>query len=213
MNSTISVILVIAFIASYWYWDNRMDATISEVEETMYELVEIIEQRTELLNHRTEQLNRAYTDIATLQAQQTVNEEYYKQQIEQAMFAFYYVPTAQRYGAGDLQDYLQRWQWKEGAYVEDNFDCSQMSAYLERDLENEGYHTFIVGGESPDGSGRHAWLLVETSEGKYTPVEATSRSTVDHRSSYFDNYFRYEFHFETIEEALSYHPREYKWWN
>jgi len=137
----------------------------------------------------------------------------YEDKAEGAKFTFYYVSLMeQRYGVDDLQDYLQRGEWKEGAYVEGKFDCSQMSAYLEWKLENEGYHTVIVAGDSPDGSGRHAWLLVEASKGRYMPVEATAYSIVYWNSPYFDNYFEYEYEFETIQEALSYSPTEYNWW-
>ena len=133
--------------------------------------------------------------------------------IEQAKFKFYYVRPEQRYGVSDLQEYLQSKIWKEGIYAAGEFDCSEMSAFLEWRLESEGYHTFIVGGNSPDGSGRHAWLLVETNRGGYTPVEATARSIVDQSSLYFDNYYKYEFCFETIQEALSHNPTDYNWWN
>lgn len=201
MNSTISVILVIAFIAFYWYSDQRMDESISKVEETVYELVEIIEQRTELLN-------QAYVDIAALQAQMTVNKEY----VEQAKFYFYYVRKEQRYGVSNVREYLEQWDWKEDAYVEGEFDCSQMSTYLEWKLENEGYHTIIVGGDSPDGSGRHAWLLVETTEGKYTPIETIALSIVNWKSPDYYNYFEYEFQFETIQEAVEYNPTDFEWW-
>ena len=131
--------------------------------------------------------------------------------IEKAKFMFYYVPTPKTYGTAALQESLQSRKWKEG-YSEDDFDCSKMSSYLEWRLENQGYHTYIVGGVSPDGSGRHAWLLVETSAGGYTPVEATQRSIVDRSSPYFNNYFRYEFYFETIQEAVAYNPTDFEWW-
>lgn len=196
MSSTISVILVIAFIAFYWYTDNQVEEARSQVEETMYELFEITKQRTE-------QLNKAYADIATLQAQ-----------LEQVTFTFYYVPTAERYGVDNLQEYLQRWRWKEGIYAEGEFDCSQMSAYLERKLENDGFHTIIVAGDSPsDSVNRHAWLLVETSEGKYTPVEATAYDIVSMKSPNFYNYFKYEYQFETIQEAVAYSPTDFEWWD
>ena len=132
--------------------------------------------------------------------------------IEKATFSFYYVPTEKKYGADDLQEYLQSRIWREDIAAEREFDCSKMSAYLEWRLENQGYHTVIVSGNSPDGSGRHAWLLVETNVGGYTPVEATTRNIVDRSSPYYDNYFKYELYFETIQEALSYSSTEFKWW-
>lgn len=136
-----------------------------------------------------------------------------KETAERQKFYFYYVSLAkQRYGVYDLEDYLQRWQWIEGAYVANRFDCSEMSAYLEWKLENEGYHTIIITGGTPWGEGRHAWLLVETSAGHYMPVEATAYSIVYWWDAYFDNYFLYDHEFETIGEALEYSPTEFDWW-
>ena len=44
------------------------------------------------------------------------------------------------------------------------------------------------------------------------PVEATTYSIVYWNSPYFYNYFEYEHKFETIQEALSYSPTEFNWW-
>ena len=87
-----------------------------------------------------------------------------------------------------------------------------MSAYLEMRLENEGYHTIIVAGESPFSDGRHAWLLVETNEERYMPVEATEWKIIYWQDPCFDNYFEYDHEFETIQDALDYNYEEYNWW-
>jgi hypothetical protein len=87
-----------------------------------------------------------------------------------------------------------------------------MSAHLEWKLENEGWHTKIIAGDSLFGSGKHAWLLVETSEGKYMPVESTDMDVVWWDSPYFDDYFIYEHRFETIQDALDYSESEFDWW-
>jgi len=137
-----------------------------------------------------------------------------RQVAEEDNFQFYYASlTKQRYGVDDLEEYLDRWEWTEESYVEGVFDCSEMSAYIEWRLENEGYHTYIVCGESPWGDGYHAWLLAETSEGEYMPVEATQYELVKWSSPYFDNYFIYDHLFETIQDALDYNYSEYDWWN
>jgi hypothetical protein len=88
-----------------------------------------------------------------------------------------------------------------------------MSAYIEWRLENEGYHTIIVCGDAPFGGGYHAWLLVETSDDGYMPVEATTYDMVDWYDSYFDEYFEYDYSFETIHGALDYSQTEFDWWN
>ena len=135
-------------------------------------------------------------------------------EVERAKFQFYYASLAkQRYGVPDLVDYLNRWEWVERVYVANEFDCSEMSAYLEWRLENEGYHTLIVTGNSPSSDGKHAWLLVQTSAEGYMPVEATVFSVVYTWDPYYYNYFVYDYGFETIQEALAHSPDEYDWWN
>lgn len=130
---------------------------------------------------------------------------------ESGRFSFYYVKPEQKYGVYDLSDWLKKWKWIK-PYQEGVFDCSEMSAYLERKLENEGWHTKTVVGDSPFSSGRHAWLLVETSDGKYMPVESTNMDVVWWESPYFDNYFKYDRSFETIQDALKYDEAEFDWW-
>jgi len=133
---------------------------------------------------------------------------------EENLFEFYYASLAkQRFGVYDLDEYLDRWEWIEGTYTQGVFDCSEMSAYLEWRLENEGYHTCIACGVSPSGSEYHAWLLVETSEDEYMPVEATLYDVVWWSNSYFDNYYEYDYLFETIHDALDYSYYEFDWWN
>ena len=137
-----------------------------------------------------------------------------KSQVEESKFEFYYAAKCkQRYGVDDLESYLNRWQWSEGAYVSGKFDCSEMSAYIEWRLESEGYHTIIVVGQSPSNpEARHAWLLVETSSGKYMPVEATQFELVKWDDQYFDQYFSYDHSFETIFGALDYDYDGFNWW-
>jgi len=131
---------------------------------------------------------------------------------EETRFSFYYVkPKEQKFGVQDLEDELIGFEWYY-PYQADVFDCSEMSAFLEWYLENEGWHAKIVAGDSPSDSGRHAWLLVETSEGKYMPVEATSVRVVLWSEPNFDNYWIYDDEFETIQDAIAYNENEFDWW-
>jgi hypothetical protein len=186
--------------------DSQLQECQAEVQYLTSEVASlqtVIEQQQSEIQAKEEEI--LYKDF------QISNLEY---QVEAVRFQFYYMSLAkQRYGVDDLEDYLNRWEWVEGAYVADEFDCSEMSAYLERKLENEGYHTVIVTGLSPFSLGRHAWLLVETSAGAYMPVEPTTYSIVYWWNIYFDNYFVYDYQFESIQEALAYSPNEYDWWN
>jgi len=126
-------------------------------------------------------------------------------------FSFYYVKPEQKFGVYDLEDELYGLEWLY-PYEENVFDCSEMSAYLEWYLENEGWHTYIVCGEAPWDGGYHAWLLVETSVDHYMPVESTTIEIVWWDNPYFDNYFIYDYEFETIQEAIAYYESEFDWW-
>ena len=137
------------------------------------------------------------------------NEEY-----EDAKFSFYYVnkPDAQKFGVEMLASEIKRLKFEE-QYQEGVFDCSEMSANLEWWLENNGWHAKIIVGDCPFSSGYHAWLLVETSNGKYMPIEATTIEVVWWEDSNFYNYFKYDHCFETIQEALAYSETSFDWWN
>jgi hypothetical protein len=162
---------------------------------------------------RVQSLTSEVDWLQSLTDQQQSEIQAKEEEVERVKFQFYYASLAkQRYGVSDLEEYLNRWQWSEGAYVAGEFDCSEMSAYLEWKLENEGYNTLIVTGDSPFGLGKHAWLLVQTSVEGYMPVEATTYSIVYWSDTYFDNYFVYDYQFENIQEALDYSPNEFDWW-
>lgn len=136
----------------------------------------------------------------------------YSKGYEDGRFVFYYVkPKVQQYGVSNLEATVRELTWTR-SYEENVFDCSEMSAYMERYLENEGFHAMILVGDSPFGSGRHAWVVAETTEGKYMPVEATQPRVVLWDDDYFDGYFEYERDFETIQEAVAYDSTGFDWW-
>lgn len=140
------------------------------------------------------------------------NHHYSDVEVEEIRFFFYYDAADQKFGVYDLRDELDGLEW-DRPYEEHVFDCSEMSASLERYLENQGWHTIIVVGDSPFGSERHAWLLVEASEGKYMPVESVTIQIVWWENPNFDNYFEYDRSFESIREALEYSEIDFDWWN
>lgn len=186
-------------------WSAALGQTQAELEQTKAQLERT---RIELEGLETQLAETAF-ELVQLQREHAL----LRMTAEENKFFFYYVPFAeQQYGISNLEKCLSRWQWKD-AYEFSVFDCSEMSACIEWMLENEGLHTVIVVGKSPDGSGeRHAWLLVEASPGKYMPVEATAFSIVYWGNPYFDKYFKYDHQFETIQEALAYSPTEFDWW-
>lgn len=131
---------------------------------------------------------------------------------DEALLFFYYTkPFEQKFGVYDLRDELQGLEWTE-PYQAGVFDCSEMSACLEWYLENAGWNATIVLGDTPFGEGYHAWLLVETSIDHFTPVECTTIEIVWWDNPYFDNYFIYDYRFDTIHEAMSYFKYEFDWW-
>ncbi len=205
----IIVILFAACIITVIQWR----ATNSDLQECRAEvqslssniegLQGVIAQQEAEIEERAAEIELKDSQIAGLEAE-----------VESTRFEFYYASLSkQRYGYNDLVDYLAEWKWINRVYTEDEFDCSEMSAYLEWKLENEGYHTLIVAGASPSSDGRHAWLLVQIGEGEYMPVEATVFSVVYRWDPHYNEYFVYDHAFETIQEAIAYGPDEYDWWN
>jgi len=160
------------------------------------------------------EINNKQNQISSLNSQfnyYKANHQYTDEEYDEARFDFYYVKPEQKFGVYDLEDELDGVEWTK-PYQEGVFDCSEMSAVLERYLENEGWHTKIVVGDYPRGSGKHAWLLVETSEGKYMPVETTNIKVIWWSDPNFDNYWIYDDTFETIQDALAYSETEFDWW-
>ena len=161
------------------------------------------------LDYQTYQTTHSYSD--TQYSDYVSNHMFTNEAYELASFDFYYIKPEQKYGVYDLEDELSTLFWIHD-YEETVFDCSEMSAYMEWYLENAGWNCNIVVGDTPFGSGRHAWLLVETSEDAYMPVESTTIEIVWWADPNFDNYFVYESSFETIIEALDYLESDYDWW-
>jgi hypothetical protein len=157
--------------------------------------------------------NSEYDSLQSEYDSYAANHQYTNAEYDEAFFSFYYVaPEEQKFGVYDLEDELYGLEWLH-PYEENVFDCSEMSAYLEWHLENEGWNALIVAGEAPWDGGGHAWLLVETSEGQYMPVESTTIEIVWWEDPNFDNYFIYDYTFETIQEAVDYYESEFDWWN
>lgn len=190
------VLIVILAISSLWLY-TRIDSLQSQVN--------------------TLQTDKDYlqTQINTLQCEYdnyVATHHYSDSEYNETQFSFYYVkPEEQKFGVYDLEDELYGLEWLH-SYQEGVFDCSDMSAYLERHLENEGWNAIIVAGDSPFGSGRHAWLLVEASTDQYMPIESTNIEVVWWSNPDFDDYFIYDYEFETIQEAIAYNENEFDWW-
>ncbi|UCE16678.1 MAG: hypothetical protein JSV12_03480 [Candidatus Bathyarchaeota archaeon] len=196
------VLVVVLAVSSVWLYvtvENLQDEVEYWQDEADY-----WENNADYLYYVTEDLN---DEIDTL----TEENDDLRWEIEEVRFDFYYVKPKQKFGVYDLEDELSGLEWIK-QYQAGVFDCSEMSAYLEWHLENEGWHSEIVIGDSPFGSGRHAWLLVETSEGRHMPVETTNLEVVWWSDPNFDNYWEYDRGFETIQEALDYNESEFDWW-
>lgn len=123
-----------------------------------------------------------------------------------------------------LQDFVQRF-----SYELDIYDCSNMTAYLEQFLENEGFNAWMRTGPTPwdPANGYHAWVIVYTVDGFVVPVEATHRMFSPARvpgivysdSSRYLGYvegFPEEGHYYDYDSIYSYahylRRTEYVWW-
>jgi len=216
----LSVALVLCVIVAflfYTYQQNQILAVNRQEDE--------LQQQLQSLQQQLQSLQQEYDDYETTHSHSDnefdsldftydsyiANHQYTDSAYEEAQFYFYYVKPQQKYGVYELRDEIAGMTW-ERAYQEGVFDCSEMSASIERFLENKGWHTKIIMGDSPFSSGYHAWLLVETSAGKYMPVETTNIQVVWWEDLNFDNYFKYDHSFETIQDALAYSETEFDWW-
>lgn len=142
----------------------------------------------------------------------------------------YYTSAPQQYGVDALQEYLQQKKWSRD-YEVDVFDCTEMSAFLERALENEGFHAYIMGGEF-DGN-PHGWVKVQISprtkpksdkprdivmaalidqEKSFVIVEATTLTIITFYDAEYSKYYEEHAH-ETIYDAMELCPSSYDWWN
>ena len=168
--------------------------------------------RNENLQNQIDSLISDYDSLVSEHNDYIADHQFTDEQYYSAIFSYYYVfPAEQKFGVYDLEDELTGLEWIK-PYEEGVFDCSEMSAYLEWYLENEGWNAIIIAGDSPFGSGYHAWLLVETSTDQYMPVESTNIEIVWWDDPYFDNYWIYDYEFETIDDALAYSETEFDWW-
>jgi len=221
------VVCVILAISSVWLY-LRVDSLETEVSILQTEVNSLTNKKNTLQNQvnsltiedddlqdEVDDLTKEISQLEDRYDLYVANHHYsdseYAMLYDDAQFHFYYVKPEQKFGVYDLDDELYGWEWHI-PYEEGVFDCSEMSAYLEWYLENEGWHTIIVVGDSPFGSGRHAWLVVEASEGEYMPVESTTGEIVWWENQYFDNYFEYDRSFETIQEAIAYDESDFDWW-
>jgi len=121
----------------------------------------------------------------------------------------------------ELAEVVNTLEWKI-PYKKGSFECGEMAGYLEWYLERRGWHTLIAVGAPPHSSTpvyraekkvKHAWLLVETSSGRYTPVEPTVPKVIFPSDPDYDKYFDYNHLFESAAVANAYYPGEFDWWN
>ncbi len=182
-----------------------VQARVKELESEKLDMEKMLQQKNTAIETASAKVTKLESDLA--QAKSAPSKD---------RFFFYYAPKVkpQSFGVDKLDQYLANYKWPLGKYQLNVFDCSEMAAYLEWRLENEGFNTLIATGKSPDGKAtKHAWLMVETSAGSYMPVEPTTVSVVRWSDPYFANYFTYERILKDIHEALALSDTEFDWWN
>jgi len=199
------------YVSTHSYSNSEYEDYVANHQYTNWEYQEYVadhlytnsEHESYVVTHQC--TNEEYADYVT-------NHLYTNEAYNEACYSFYYVkPEEQKFGVYNLDDELGALEWTE-PYQAGVFDCSEMSACLEWFLENKGWHVKIYRGDTPFGAGTHAWLIVETTQGKYMPVESTTLRVVWWSDPHFDGYWEYENRFETIQDALAYSENQYDWW-
>jgi type II secretory pathway pseudopilin PulG len=209
----LSVALVLSAFIGFQSYTNQQNQILA-LNRQRYDLQQQLESlQLEYDDYKTthSHSNNEFDSLDFAYDNYLANHHHTDSEYEEIQFYFYYDKPEQKFGVYDLRDEIAGLTWKK-PYQEGVFDCSEMSASLERYLENKGWHTIIVAGNSPFGSGYHAWLLVETTSGKYMPVESTTFRVVWWEDPNFNNYFKYDHEFETIQDALAWSETEFDWW-
>lgn len=105
------------------------------------------------------------------------------------------------------------------------FDCSNMSALLQRELTIRGFESWIVIGKDPTKPSGHAWVVVfvRSPSIKIVPVEATQLEIPQPGSVYtftngvvqtYDDYTRQGWVLQDIYQAIAWWSKgEFDWWN
>ena len=97
-------------------------------------------------------------------------------------------------------------------YEENKFDCSEMSAYMEWYLEKYGFNASICVAQDFRGFGEpgaHAWVKVDTIDGKTAYIEATAqRDLIVKEDKDYNNPERV---YSSIYEVRN--MEEFDWWN
>lgn len=87
----------------------------------------------------------------------------------------YYYKDSKDGSSDDLINYLNDTFDMPVNYKLHVFDCSEEAAFMERELENAGFDSYIVLGDSPSGgNAKHAWVIVYTSDDYRVAIEPTA---------------------------------------
>ena len=128
------VVLFVACIITVIQW-RVTNSDLQECQAEVQSLTSDAEGLRGVIAQQRAEIQEQAAEIELKDSQITSLED----EVESVKFEFYYASLSkQRYGSNDLIDFLDRWEWVERTYTENEFDCSEMSAYLEWRLENEG---------------------------------------------------------------------------
>ena len=110
-----------------------------------------------------------------------------------------------------------------GAYQEDYFDCSEMSAFMEWYLEGHGVDTVIVTGERNQshnistggfeyekGAGDHAWIIANVSGERFLIESTLARVVPKSLERYYLADKTYNDIYDAVRSSRS--VEEYDWW-
>ena len=103
-----------------------------------------------------------------------------------------------------IENLIPDWRME---YVENKFDCSEMSACAQYLLSNVGIKTYICISEIQN----HAWVMCETSKGliAYDVTLWKGQRLIKDKTSY---YYKPEYKFDSIIDAYDACPEAFDWW-
>jgi hypothetical protein len=208
--------------------DKQIDLLQNKIEQQTKDidmLATCLEEYKSALNEIASEY-QSVSNMLEVERQNNIPDNYYSESFEN------YPDTVT-----GLSNYLNYSFELPTSYTLGVFDCSESSAYLEWCLEKQGFDASICIGETPfDSETRHAWVMVNTSDGYRTAIEATSltgglEKVTDALSSlisgrargivYYDEdnpvtvkyYYGYDEIFDSIDDAVEgLNIEEWNWW-
>ena len=171
------IILVVLLGNTVYQYYGEYEKKISSYEDTISTLRKEVNKYREELRTANDELLETKNDYNELSKDFDLIYDQYKE-LEQELGKIHIPDNYYFNNTGDgnysqLVKYLNDFDMPV-EYALNVFDCSEQAAFMERQLENAGFSTYIAVGPAPTNpSVGHAWVIVITSDNYKVAIEPT----------------------------------------